>query len=142
MERMLFRVDTRSKLKIQVANVPALVLYLVHLLHAVQVAQQLEAKQQQQRLRQQQGQPRSERCLGQVYSLIHKLGCVARQAAAEGLLPDTAAPADTASAPAGGVEAAVAAAAALRRCQPLLAGLKQQAEKLLLQAAKQPQGAA
>uniref|UniRef100_A0A383WQ55 DNA mismatch repair proteins mutS family domain-containing protein n=1 Tax=Tetradesmus obliquus TaxID=3088 RepID=A0A383WQ55_TETOB len=109
---------------------------------AMQVAQQLEAKQQQQHLRQQQGQPRSERCLGQVYSLIHKLGCVARQAAAEGLLPDTAAAADTASAPAGGVEAAVAAAAALQRCQPLLAGLKQQAEKLLLQAAKQPQGAA
>jgi hypothetical protein len=53
-----------------------------------QIAQQLEATQQQQRLQQQQAQPGSERCLGQVYSLVHKLGCVARQAAAEGLLPD------------------------------------------------------
>jgi hypothetical protein len=32
----------------------------------------------------------------------------------------------------------VAAAAALRRCVPLLVGLKHEAEKLLLQAAKQP----
>jgi hypothetical protein len=39
------------------------------------------------------------------------------------------------------VEGAVAAAAALRRCQPLLAGLKQEAERLLLQVAKHPQGA-
>jgi hypothetical protein len=43
---------------------------------------------------------------------------------------------------AGGVESAAAAAAALRRCQPLLVGLKQEAERLLLQAAKQPQGTA
>jgi hypothetical protein len=53
------------------------------------VAQQLEAKQQQRQLQQQQGQLGSERCLGQVYSLVHKLGCVARQAAAEGLLAGT-----------------------------------------------------
>jgi hypothetical protein len=58
----------------------------LHLPDPVQVAQQLEAKQQEQ----QQAQASSERCLGQVYSLVHKLGCVARQAAAEGLLPDTA----------------------------------------------------
>ncbi|KAF6261419.1 muts domain V-domain-containing protein [Scenedesmus sp. NREL 46B-D3] len=100
---------------------------------ALQVAQRLEAKQQQQRLQQQQAQPVSERCLGQVYSLVHKLGCVARQAAAEGLLPDAAGAADT-----NGMEGAVAVAAALKRCVPLLVGLKHEAEKLVLQAAKQP----
>lgn len=84
-----------------------------------------------------------------MYSLIHKLGCVARQAAAEGVIdttgnaaggavgPSVKATAAAAGPSASGAEGA-AAAAALERCLPLLVTLKHEAERLVLEDAKQP----
>lgn len=106
---------------------------------ATQVAQQLHHKQlmqQQQRklLEMQEGSQRQQ--LRQVYSLVHKLGCVARKAAADGVLSPQQAgcPPEVAAAVVveKGDAACSDACAALRESLPILNVLKQQAEQLLL----------
>jgi hypothetical protein len=71
----------------------------------------------------------------QVYSLVHKLGCVAREAASQGLLPTDAAgqPLDQG---AEGDEGSKQVE--LSRCMQMVQLLKQEAEKLLLTAAREP----
>lgn len=68
----------------------------------------------------------------QVYSLVHKLGCVARQAATDGA--EAAAAADSQAANAAGQMRC--SATAVQRVLPLLKSLKQEAEALLLAATK------
>jgi hypothetical protein len=113
---------------------------------ALQIAERLEAKQRQ-RQAQQQGDSSMQR-LRQVYSLVHKLGCVAREAAAQGLLP-----VDAAGRPVGDADAGVGGAGGgdggssswqqvqLSRSMQMVRQLKQEADKLLLEAAREPVGA-
>jgi hypothetical protein len=113
---------------------------------ALDVARQLDSKQRQQQL--QQGSDSSMQQLQHVYSLVHKLGCVAREAAAGGLLA-----VDAAGQPSGDAVSQVlgsdhpgaalspagndsrAADAGLLMCRQLMQELKSKAEKLLLEAA-------
>jgi hypothetical protein len=112
---------------------------------ALDVARQLDLKQRQRQ--QQQGSDSSMQQLQQVYALVHKLGCVAREAAAGGLLG-----VDAAGQPTGGAarkssdhtdaalgsagDDSAAAHAVLAVCKQLMQGLKSKAEKLLLDAAR------
>lgn len=107
---------------------------------AVQIARRLDAKQKA-RQQQQEGDGNMQR-LRQVYSLVHKLGCVAREAAAQGLLPT-----DAAGQPlggeggggCGGADGSSSKQVELSRCMQLVRVLKQDAEKLLLAAAREPE---
>lgn len=106
---------------------------------ALQIARRLDAKQEA-RQQQQEGDGNMQR-LRQVYSLVHKLGCVAREAAAQGLLPT-----DAAGQPLGGEDGGCGSGdgssskqAELSRCMQLVRVLKQDAERLLLAAAREPE---
>jgi hypothetical protein len=108
---------------------------------ALRIAQQLEDRQQRPRQQQQQGggsegsgPDGAQARLQQVYLLVNKLGCVAREAAAAGGLPPGGDSTDAAAAAAGGKQQDEALAPYV----PLLAVLKRQAERLLLEAAAQP----
>jgi hypothetical protein len=110
---------------------------------AAQVAQQLQHKQLMQRqqrklLEMQEGTHRRQLC--QAYSLVHKLGCVARKAVADGMLPvqqDRYPPGVAAAVADKGDNACSDASAAPlnESLLPILKGLKQQAEHLLLEIA-------
>lgn len=78
-------------------------------------------------------------CL-QVYSLVHKLGCVARGAASQGLLPTDAAgqPISVEEGVATGASSSSSKQAEFSRCMQMVQLLKQEAEKLLLTAAREP----
>lgn len=83
----------------------------------------------------------------QVYSLVHKLGCVARGAASQGLLTVDAAgqlavfEQDEEGQAAAGAGAAVSTKQeGLSRCVQMVRLLKQEAEQLLLTAAREPAG--
>ncbi|KAF8065536.1 wdr82 [Scenedesmus sp. PABB004] len=109
---------------------------------ALEVAEALEAQAQRQRAAQQQssGGAGGGGVLRQAYSLVHKLGCVARQAAAGGALAAGGGGGDAPGSDGGGGIAwpgfagggdADAGRAALQRCLPPLAALKAQAERLM-----------
>lgn len=103
---------------------------------ALEIAQQLNSQHRQRQL--QQGSSSSS--MHQVYSLVHKLGCVAREAAAGGLLEVDASGQPTqadAVLSASGVDAG-ATHADMTMCRQLLQKLKVQAEELLLSAASRP----
>lgn len=112
---------------------------------ALQIARRLDAKQRR-RQQQQEGDGATQR-LRQAYSLVHKLGCVARGAASQGLLEVDAAgqPLGTEAPLVSGAQQAAGAAGSssrssgeLGRCVQMVRQLKQEAEKLLLEAARQP----
>jgi hypothetical protein len=107
---------------------------------ALAVAQQLDAQQQEQGQQGFHGDGSSDGMhrLRQVYCLVHKLGCVAREAAA-GHGKELGVQAAEA---AGLGSADTAAAAALQRCLPVLKQLQRQAEQMLLTAAREPQARA
>jgi hypothetical protein len=102
---------------------------------ALQIAQRLDA-QQQQRQQQQEVDGAMQR-LRQVYSLVHKLGCVARGAASQGQLEVDAAGQPVGDSYAGGQEGG-GGKEEFGKCMQMVQQLKQEAEKLLLDAARQP----
>lgn len=81
-------------------------------------------------------------CCWQVYSLVHKLGCVARGAASQGLLSTDAAgqpiSEDNGEAADGGNRSNSSKQADFSRCMQMVQLLKQEAEKVLLTAAREP----
>lgn len=114
---------------------------------ALDVARQLDSKQRQRQL--QQGSDSSMQQLQQVYSLVHKLGCVAREAAAGGLLGVDAAGQPSGDAVPYGLgsdhtgpalgsagDDSGAAHAGMSMCRQLMQELKSKAEQLLLDAAR------
>lgn len=143
---------------------------------ALQIAQQLDAKQAQRQQRLQEAGNSSSNVAGgggsmqqlrQVYTLVHKLGCVAREAATQGLLAVDAAGQPVVQQQGGGGAAAGGAGGGLgtsaagageaggdedgdgsivgggggelsARCMQMVRVLKQEAEALLLAAARQP----
>lgn len=109
---------------------------------ALQIARRLDTRQQQ-RQQQQEGDGSMQR-LRQVYSLVHKLGCVARAAAAQGVLPtDTAGQLVAADDGEllGSSSSSSRKQAELSKCMQMVQQLKGEAEKLLLTAARLPDAA-
>ena len=105
---------------------------------ALQITRRLDAKQQR-RQQQQEGDGATQR-LRQAYSLVHKLGCVARGAASQGLLEVDASGQPVGTETPAGVAGSSSGSSSgeFARCAQMVRQLKQEAEKLLLEAARQP----